>query len=151
MIVRRPREGMTESTADGRKKAALHMPEVLRRRSEFLAVAKGVFRAMPLVVVQMRERGDAGPPRVGFTATRRIGKAVIRNRARRRLREIVRQLPEGRLLPGRDYVFIARAGTATARFSDLRGQLLRALDMLNSGRGHAARQRRQTLPSRGKK
>ena len=141
-------EAGTDRAGEG---AVARMPEVLRRRSDFLAAARGVFRAMPLVVVQMRKRNDDGPPRVGFTATRRIGKAVIRNRARRRLREIVRQLPQGRLLPGRDYVFIAREGTATARFADLRGQLLRALDMLNAGRGHAARPRRKTSAGRKEK
>ncbi len=111
------------------------MPQRLKRREEFLAVARGVFRAMPAVVVQMRERGDAGPPRVGFTATRRIGKAVVRNRARRRLKEIVRQLPDGVLKAGRDYVFIAREETATCPHAELRRQVMRALAKLNAGEG----------------
>ena len=65
------------------------------------------------MVVQARDRADGGAViRAGFTATKRIGNAVVRNRAKRRLREAVR-----RLLPlhgrcGHDYVFIARGGTA---------------------------------------
>jgi ribonuclease P protein component len=62
----------------------------------------------------MRARGDDQLLiRAGFTATKKIGGAVVRNRAKRRLRETARALlPElGR--PGCDYVFIARGGTAT--------------------------------------
>lgn len=121
------------------------MPETLKRRQDFLAAARGVFRAMPAVVVQMRDRKDDAPPRVGFTATRRIGKAVVRNRARRRLREIVRQLPANVLLPGRDYVFIAREETAACPHAELRRQVMRALAKLNAGQGRpsTARGRRR--------
>jgi len=67
------------------------------------------------VVVQALDRSTRGPQiRAGFTATRKIGGAVVRNRAKRRLREAARlTLPlHGR--PGCDYVFVARGGT-TAR------------------------------------
>jgi len=63
----------------------------------------------------MRARDDGDPTiRVGFTATRRIGGAVVRNRAKRRLREAARLLLPEHGRPGCDYVLIARAGT-TAR------------------------------------
>ena len=114
------------------------LPERMRHRRDFLRAARGWFRAMPAVVVQMHVRGDAAPPRVGFTATRRIGKAVVRNRARRRLREIVRQLPAGMLLPGRDYVFIARETTADCPHLELRRQVQRAVAKLNAGEGRRA-------------
>jgi len=61
----------------------------------------------------MRERGDAieGPARAGFTATKKIGNAVVRNRAKRRLREAARLLLPLHGRAGTDYVFIARAAT----------------------------------------
>ncbi|MDO1559163.1 ribonuclease P protein component [Brevundimonas sp. 2R-24] len=85
----------------------------LKKRPQFLAAAKGRSCAQGAVMVQMLERAD-GSAHIGegFTATRKIGGAVVRNRAKRRLREAARRLlPElGR--PGCDYVFVARMGTA---------------------------------------
>ncbi len=125
-------------------------PRKLRRRHEFLAAARGTFRAMPHVVVQMRRRDDDGPPGVGFTTTKRIGGAVVRNRARRRMREVVRQLPEGLLRRGHDYVFIAREGTAVCPYRELAGQIERAVKKLNAGKGYAARPRpRRKGPRKG--
>ncbi len=121
-------------------------PPRLKKRREFLAVARGVFRPMPCVVAQMRARGDDAPARVGFTVTKRIGKAVVRNRARRRLREAVRLLAreQGDLLrPGHDYVFIAREQTPTCDFSTLVQQVRSALERLNAGKGYPARPRRK--------
>jgi len=64
------------------------------------------------VVVQARDRADGDPVlRAGFTATRKIGGAVVRNRAKRRLREAARLLLPLHGKPGFDYVFIARNGT----------------------------------------
>jgi ribonuclease P protein component len=65
------------------------------------------------VLAQLRHRGDDQDCiRIGFTATRRIGGAVVRNRAKRRLREAARALAPLHAQPGCDYVFIARGGTA---------------------------------------
>jgi ribonuclease P protein component len=65
------------------------------------------------VLVQARDRGDAhGVVRVGFTATKRIGGAVVRNRAKRRLREAMRLAGAALTRSGCDYVLIARGGTA---------------------------------------
>ena len=89
--------------------------ERMRKRPEFLAAAKGLSCARGAVVVQALERGDDRPLiRAGFTATRKIGGAVVRNRAKRRLREAARVLLPLHGRPARDYVFIARGGT-TAR------------------------------------
>ena len=64
------------------------------------------------VVVQRRDREDDDAlVRIGFTATRKIGGAVVRNRAKRRLREAVRRLAPLHTTGGCDYVFVARAGT----------------------------------------
>ena len=87
--------------------------EHLRKRPDFLAAAaSGLSQARGAVVVQARDRADEfSHIRVGFTATKRIGGAVVRNRAKRRLREAARALVPLHGRPGHDYVFVARAGT----------------------------------------
>lgn len=83
----------------------------LTKRSEFLACAKAPSFAKGSVVVQARPRDDDTPLiRVGFTATKRIGGAVERNRAKRRMREAARALMAEFAAPGVDYVIIARGG-----------------------------------------
>ena len=65
------------------------------------------------MVVQARDRADdSALVRLGFTATKRIGGSVVRNRAKRRLREAARRMVPLHARPGHDYVFIARGGTA---------------------------------------
>jgi ribonuclease P protein component len=89
--------------------------ERLKTRPQFLAAARGASCARGAVVVQALDRADQTPAiRAGFTATRKIGGAVDRNRAKRRLREAARQVLPLHGRPGLDYVFIARGGT-TAR------------------------------------
>ncbi len=87
--------------------------ERLKTRPQFLAAAKGRSCARGAVVIQALDRREPqGPVRVGFTATRKIGGAVVRNRAKRRLREAARKLLPLHAAPGHDYVFIARGGAA---------------------------------------
>ncbi|QYC09791.1 MULTISPECIES: ribonuclease P protein component [Brevundimonas] len=84
----------------------------LLRRPQFLAAAKGVSEARGAVVIQRLERGDGSSHiGLGFTATRKVGGAVVRNRAKRRLREAARAMLAVHGVPGSDYVFIARMGT----------------------------------------
>ena len=90
---------------------------------------------------------DVAPGHIGagFTATRKIGGAVIRNRAKRRLREIVRLLLPLHGQPGIDYVFIARATTPDRDWSRLVGDVESALvslvdDKTPGGREHKAQE-----------
>ena len=104
--------------------------ERLKKRPEFLACAQAPSCAKGAVVVQARRREDGDPRvRVGFTATKRIGGAVERNRAKRRLREAARLLLPEHALPGVDYVIIARGGVISRPWDrlldDVKSALLR--------------------------
>ena len=102
--------------------------ERLRKRPDFLATAKGAACARGAVVAQARNRNDgAETVRIGFTATRRIGGAVDRNRAKRRLREAARILAPLHARAGCDYVFIARGGTANRPWGRLLDDMKTAL------------------------
>ena len=102
--------------------------ERMRKRPQFLACAKAPACAKGAVVVQARAREDGSAVvRTGFTATRKVGNAVVRNRARRRLREAVRLLLPQLGRPGFDYVFIARGGTAERPWARLLDDVKSAL------------------------
>jgi len=95
------------------------------------------------VLTQARRRGDGeARVRLGFTATRRIGGAVERNRARRRIKEAVRLVAPGLVVPGCDYVFIARAGAIArswpALLDDVKSALIRLAADLCAPAGETA-------------
>ena len=116
--------------------------ERMTSRPQFLAAAKGVSEARGAVVVQRLDRRDADTVvRLGFTATRKVGGAVVRNRAKRRLREAARALAPGLAKAGSDYVFIARMGTANRPWDrlldDVKSALTRLATPSTAGRGPA--------------
>jgi len=101
----------------------------LTRRAEFLRVAaSGRKAAIGGVVLQALQRGDDGPARLGFTVTRKVGNAVVRNRTRRRLKEAVRLLLLNCPVRGADLVLIGRDGTRKRDFRLLQADIRRALD-----------------------
>lgn len=102
--------------------------ERIRKRADFLAAARAPSCARGAVVVQARDRADGETlVRAGFTATKRVGGSVVRNRAKRRLREAARALLPLHAAPGRDYVFIARVGTPTRDWGRLLDDVKNAL------------------------
>ncbi len=102
--------------------------ERLRVRREFLFVAEGVSERRKLLVVQVRRRpAPRDAAGAGFTSTRKIGSSVVRNRARRRLREAVRLLLPLHGVSGADYVFIARQDTGSAPWTRLLDDMESAL------------------------
>ena len=96
----------------------------MRKRGDFLAARKGERRGHTWFLLEVldRKRPDA-PPRLGLTVTKKVGNAPLRNRIRRRLREAVRTDLARDMLPGHDYVVIARAEVATAPFDALKQAL----------------------------
>jgi ribonuclease P protein component len=123
---------MTVPDGEGFPKAAR-----IRRRREFLALGRMGERRHTEHFVLLSRVCD-GPTRLGITVSRKVGGAVVRNRVKRRVREIFRRAPD-RLLPERDLIVIAKpgAGTLTCR---------ETLDELHTG-ARAPRSRRPRVRS----
>ncbi len=100
----------------------------MAKRADFLAANRGQRAPMPGFVLLVRDRGDGDPAkRVGFTVTKKIGGAVVRNRMKRRFRVLARELLPVLGQPGADHVLIGRAGGIERDFAKLRGELEKAL------------------------
>lgn len=112
--------------------------ERLKKRADFLACAKAPSCAKGAVLIQARPRDQTPLIRAGFTATKRIGGAVERNRAKRRLREAARLLLPELARPGHDYVFIARGGATTRPWARLLDDVKSALIRLAADRDSRA-------------
>ena len=108
--------------------------ERLKRRSDFLRVAAAKRRfTTPGLVLQVLPRprnGDRAPLRVGFTVTKKVGKAVVRNRTRRRLRAAAAAVLPNHGPQGHDLVLIGRNTTNARPFGALVGDLETALHRL---------------------
>ena len=124
------------ATTQHRGGAAAPALLVLKNRPDFLRAARARRHATPGFVVQARRRAPQEPDgsaiRVGFTCSKKVGNAVARNRAKRRLREIARHVLPRAGLPGWDYVLIGRADTtATRDIRDMATELDSALKRLH--------------------
>jgi ribonuclease P protein component len=131
---------------DRRQTAA---PERLKRRAEFLRAAKGKRFHARGFTLQMALRSDecdrpqhadpiesqaVPPPRFGFTVTKKIGGAAVRNRIRRRLKEAVRELDSLPARPDHDYVLVAKIETLGMAFSAVQAEIVRALGKIDAAK-----------------
>ncbi|MCK8483243.1 ribonuclease P protein component [Aliiroseovarius sp. S2029] len=136
----------TTKTAEAEGPAAVSVcadgPDLvtLTQRRDFLAAARARRAPAPAFLLQARKRRDTEPVppaqiRVGFTCSKKVGNAVARNRAKRRLRAIARDILPTHGQPGWDYVLIGRAEkTASRDYTDLKADLVRAINQIHAPR-----------------
>lgn len=123
----------------------LHLSR-LKNRPDYLRVARGRRYAVPGLVLQAKSRSEAdaastGPEevRIGFTATKKTGNAVKRNRIRRRLKAAASEVMSVAAKPGYDYVLVGRAATFDRPWQSLLDDLGLALQMVHQPRTKKAR------------
>jgi ribonuclease P protein component len=103
----------------------------IKKRADFIAANGGRRASTPGFILLVRDRKDQDPAmRVGFTVTKKIGGAVVRNRMKRRFRELAREVVPLKGVAGSDHVMIGRARGVERDFGLLRSELINALDGL---------------------
>ncbi|MXP47559.1 ribonuclease P protein component [Altererythrobacter luteolus] len=118
------------------------------QRKDFLAANHGLRVARPAFVLLARANGGLGK-RYGITVTKRIGNAVVRNRVKRRFRELLWDaLPEAGL-PDHDHVLIARDGAVGRDFAKMGDELSAALQRAREGKGDPPRRKGSHRPRKG--
>ena len=113
---------------------------VIRNRADFLAANRGLRVARPGFVLLANPNGGLGK-RYGVTVTKKIGNAVVRNRMKRRFRELLRAALPGAGLADHDHVLIGREGGVERDFAQMREELAAALSRAAAGKGDAPRRR----------
>ena len=119
----------------------------MKKRAAFLNAAKGVFIPRKSFVMQCNKQNEASSekeggllgPRVGFTVTKKVGNAVIRNRVRRRMREAMRMASPELFQKGYDYVLVGRKEALSVEFNTLCTDIESTLKRLARGEGKPAR------------
>ena len=103
--------------------------ERLKKRADFLRAARGIRRVEGAITLETCPAPELPPAhlRLGFTASKKVGNAVIRNRAKRRLRAAASQLLPLLGRPGHDYVLVARGTTVARPFPALLSDITTAL------------------------
>jgi ribonuclease P protein component len=111
---------------------------VIKNRADFLAANRGLRVARPGFVLLAKANGGQGK-RYGVTVTKKIGNAVVRNRMKRRFRELLRAALPEQGLADHDHVLIGRAGGIEREFALLRDELAAALSRAAAGKGDPPR------------
>ncbi len=115
--------------------------ETIRKRADFLAANRGIRVARPGFVLLAHPNGGRGL-RFGVTVTKKIGNAVVRNRMKRRFRELLRAALPAEGLADHDHILIGRDGGVERDFALLRGELTQALARATAGKGDPPRRKR---------
>ena len=103
----------------------------IKKRADFVAANGGLRATTPGFILLVRDREDLDPAmRVGFTVTRKIGGAVVRNRMKRRFRALAREVVQEKGFSGSDHVMIGRTKGIERDFAVLRAELVSALEKL---------------------
>jgi len=119
--------------------------QTLRKRADFLAANRGIRVARPgFVLLVNRDAAGEDLMRYGITITKKIGNAVVRNRMKRRFRELLREALPASGIPGADHVLIGRDGGIERDFAKLREELAAALSRAAAGKGDPPRGGRRT-------
>ncbi|MCP5395132.1 MAG: ribonuclease P protein component [Sphingomonadaceae bacterium] len=118
---------------------------VIRKRADFLAANRGVRVARPGFVLLTRPNGSESM-RYGITVTKKIGNAVVRNRMKRRFRELLWDALPLEGLAGHDHILIGREGGVERDFGKLREELSMALQRAAQGKGDPPRKPRKGKP-----
>lgn len=107
---------------------------VLKKRKDFVRVAKGVVKVTKTAILQAAPSlsDDNTPPKIGYTTTKKIGKAHIRNRTRRRMRAVIRELLPIYGMDNIDYVLIGRHNTHYCPYKELFSDIKWAIKKANS-------------------
>lgn len=104
--------------------------ETLTKRQDFIRIAaRGHRYVTPAFIVQVAQNPFSPTDiiRVGYTASRKIGSAVYRNRAKRRLRALAQEICQEHGLPGYDYVFVARGYILNRGYEKMKNEMQQAL------------------------
>ncbi len=115
---------------------------VIRKRADFVAANRGLRVARPGFVLLAHPNGGRGT-RYGVTVTKKIGNAVVRNRMKRRFRELLRAALPAIGLADHDHVLIGREGGVERDFAELREELAMALSRAAAGKGDPPRKPRR--------
>ena len=107
---------------------------VLKKRKDFVRVAKGVSKVTKTAILQAAPSlsEESTPPKIGYTTTKKIGKANVRNKARRRMRAVIRELLPIYGMDNIEYVLIGRHNTHCCPYKELRSDIKWAIKKANS-------------------